>query len=508
MTEPMPRRTFLVTGLTLAAAQLPGQPSTPKRGVRQSVVGMAADHQVLASYRKAIEVMSQKAKTDPLSWQFQANMHGTDGGDGQNDGWRWCMHGNWWFLPWHRGYLYFFERIIRKMSGDDGFRLPYWPWEQAGKNVLPAPFRDKQYLGQKNRLYDATRTRPANGGISLRPMTASGSFAADWGTARAKGRFVSTVPALAFGGVRVPPTVLPAKPQSTRQHGAMENLAHDYVHVAVGDGGNMGDPDTAARDPIFWLHHANVDRLWNRWLDDPVHRLPDRTADKAWYDQKFPYYDETGAKVELSVDEILRLAGESYVYDEEERRRPTAVGAAAPREEGAVKESVVKVGSVQPDLKLGTSDFRRPLAVAEDAAPKLTAVFGATATADVEPPAVVLEVEGIQPPKEGGLAFEVFVARKGDDPSEATYLGPITFFGRKGDGHGHGEGTGFSFSQGFDATDVVQKLRRANKGVVPELDVIIRPVSTTGVSAEELAKKKIDVPIKDVTLKVVTEEKK
>ena len=44
-------------------------------------------------------------------------------GEGQNAAWGWCMHGNWWFLPWHRGYLYFFERIVRKISGDDSFRL-------------------------------------------------------------------------------------------------------------------------------------------------------------------------------------------------------------------------------------------------------------------------------------------------------------------------------------------------------------------------------------------------
>jgi hypothetical protein len=28
----------------------------------------------------------------------------------------------------------------------------------------------------------------------------------------------------------------------------------------------MVRPETAAQDPIFWLHHANIDRLWERWL--------------------------------------------------------------------------------------------------------------------------------------------------------------------------------------------------------------------------------------------------
>src|SRR5437588_416803 len=83
-------------------------------GDRKSVEEMQADHQTLVSYQTAIAAMQKLPPTDPLSWRFQASMHGTLGEDGANAAWSWCMHGNWWFLPWHRGYLYFFERIIRK----------------------------------------------------------------------------------------------------------------------------------------------------------------------------------------------------------------------------------------------------------------------------------------------------------------------------------------------------------------------------------------------------------
>jgi tyrosinase len=38
---------------------------------------------------------------------------------------------------------------------------------------------------------------------------------------------------------------------------------HGAVHVWVG--GNMGYIPTAPSDPIFWMHHANVDRLWWQW---------------------------------------------------------------------------------------------------------------------------------------------------------------------------------------------------------------------------------------------------
>src|SRR5436305_4534028 len=47
-------------------------------------------------------------------------------------------------------------------------------------------------------------------------------------------------------------------------HGRLESTPHDSVHVSIG--GFMGSFGTAARDPIFWLHHSNIDRLWDAWL--------------------------------------------------------------------------------------------------------------------------------------------------------------------------------------------------------------------------------------------------
>jgi hypothetical protein len=73
-----------------------------------------------------------------------------------------------------------------------------------------------------------------------------------------------------------------------------------------------------------------------------------------------------------------------------------------------------------------------------------------------------------------------------------------------GDAHDHdGE-----FTQGFDVTDVLQKLRLANGNVLPELEVSLVPHSTSGESDADLANQKIEVPITNITLKLVTEEQK
>ena len=52
--------------------------------------------------------------------------------------------------------------------------------------------------------------------------------------------------------------------------GLLEGGIHDEIHFAVGGaigdvGGAMSDVPTAAFDPIFWVHHSNIDRLWAEW---------------------------------------------------------------------------------------------------------------------------------------------------------------------------------------------------------------------------------------------------
>src|SRR5262249_43404734 len=269
----------------------------------------------------------------------------------------------WWFLPWHRRYLYYFERIVRKMSGDDGFHLPYWAWEKEGQNVLPAPFREPKYAGQDNPLFDATR-KEANKGKPLLPDGHFGSFFVDWEHARASVRFTTPFAELSYGGIRAQKTAMPKKPKSSGTHGVMESYAHDLVHDAVR--GNMGDPRTAARDPIFWLHHANVDRLWNRWLEIQNHHLPDPVADKDWYDQTFPFYNENGTQVTMSVRQILELSTRESRYDDD---KIIVVGAPPGNKEKTMKPKLVGVGQTQPKLTLGTKPFTKELNLDEDAKP-------------------------------------------------------------------------------------------------------------------------------------------
>ena len=53
-----------------------------------------------------------------------------------------CQHQGWFFLPWHRMYLYFFERIVRaavvEAGGPADFALPYWNYDKPFPgNTIP-----------------------------------------------------------------------------------------------------------------------------------------------------------------------------------------------------------------------------------------------------------------------------------------------------------------------------------------------------------------------------------
>ena len=77
---------------------------------------------------------------DPRNWYRQAIVHVLD-----------CPHANWWFLPWHRGYLLHFEEICRELSADPEFALPFWDWTSTPR--VPAALFD-DVLSPTHELYE------------------------------------------------------------------------------------------------------------------------------------------------------------------------------------------------------------------------------------------------------------------------------------------------------------------------------------------------------------------
>lgn len=243
------RRQFLATAGAAASVTLLGHPlldsgtasaATPL--VRRDVGGMDASDPTLLAYRRGIKLMQLLPANNPLSWTYQAAIHWTTITPILT-AWDTCEHGTEFFWSWHRMYLYWFERIIRKMCCEPCWALPYWNWAPGTELQLPAPFRDPA-----SELYTPNRDPAMNSG--------AGSLNA--------------------GAVDI--TFSFSQVNFFNANSIIQG-PHGSVHVETG--GWMRRVETAAQDPIFYLHHSNVDRLWDLWLAQGGGRT-DPLSDTTW----------------------------------------------------------------------------------------------------------------------------------------------------------------------------------------------------------------------------------
>jgi tyrosinase len=165
-------------------------------------------------------------------------------------------HGAAGFLCWHRAYLLDLERELQKI--DARVALPYWRFDKPAPNLFTADF-----IGQSNPGFLApvtfsaanllrfwvTDNRP---GIRRRPFF----------NVQTQSAFVSAdALTLLLGGQR-PNAFFDLGPNGTAFRG-MEGNPHGRAHTSFD--GLIQDAGTAPRDPLFFLLHCNVDRIWARW---------------------------------------------------------------------------------------------------------------------------------------------------------------------------------------------------------------------------------------------------
>ncbi len=245
-------------------------------------------------YAKGVGVMQSRALDDPGSWWFFAAIHGqyVTGQQSQFPDWSFippapkvptspiptqavqdlywdqCQHQSWFFLPWHRGYLIALEAQVRAavvgLGGPSTWALPYWDYfGPANQYEIPPAFTQSSLPdGSPNPLFVTARYGPNNDGnifIPIPPVSQS---------CMTNNLFTgsnSVTPRPGFGGPQT------GFSHSGNRSGNLENNPHNIVHVDVGGNGPapiyglMSDPGTAALDPIFYLHHCNIDRMWAVW---------------------------------------------------------------------------------------------------------------------------------------------------------------------------------------------------------------------------------------------------
>jgi tyrosinase len=251
------------------------------RPTRRDINTLAANDPIVQAYKSAVTQMKALPGTDRRNWNNQADIHAN-----------FCPHGNWFFLPWHRWYLSYFERICRKLSGMQDFALPYWNWTK--NPTVPAVF----WGGAGNPLFDSTRTIGQNDAIS---SSVVGSCVVD--------QILNDTNFLTFGSDSI---TLAQDQRTPAGSGALEATPHNNVHGAVG--GDMGRVSLSPRDPIFWLHHNMIERCWVEW--NLVRNHPN-TNHNDWTSRHFTEFcDEDGNPVDVRVDTGLLLPVLSYQFDD------------------------------------------------------------------------------------------------------------------------------------------------------------------------------------------------
>ncbi|MFI5496049.1 tyrosinase family protein [Actinoplanes sp. NPDC051859] len=158
------------------------------------------------------------------------------------------------FLPWHREYLRQMEFDLQTVSGNPNVFLPYWDWTQAA-----TPFTADLLGAITNGSVNSGNFSPT-WGWSMYRSSIAGSFLqrrVGVNATRPTAQTVSTVQAQTTYD-RSPWNNTVVNSYRNRNEIDVHNRVHNYV------GGHMATVESP-NDPVFWLHHCNVDRLWWQW---------------------------------------------------------------------------------------------------------------------------------------------------------------------------------------------------------------------------------------------------
>jgi tyrosinase len=271
----------MVPGTRLLAAPLPR---------RQEIHGLGLNDPMVQTLRDGVRILKNRTAGQGPSWNDLSAIHGNATVFNK------CPHGNWYFLPWHRAYLLMYERMIRSVTGNNDFAMPYWDW--TANRTVPEAFTEANHGGQANPLFVASR----NNGWSI-PDIYSGPDVMTtilgqtnfelFGSSRPAGQNNTNASWITVKAVK----------------GTLEATPHDFIHVnLLGFMPNGHSP----KDPIFLMHHGNIDRIWWRWNC----RGGVNTSDPLWRNMNFTnhFFNTDGSMATFKPSDLLSVSALGYSY--------------------------------------------------------------------------------------------------------------------------------------------------------------------------------------------------
>ncbi|KAL1919183.1 uncharacterized protein VTP21DRAFT_2565 [Calcarisporiella thermophila] len=211
---------------------------------------------------------------------------------------RYYAHQNPQFLPWHRAFVREFEKALQ--STNPNVVVPYWDWSLDYEDANNSPIFSNSWLGGSGSCV-------TNGQFANWQVTYVGDGSA---SPHCLERQIN----LSKDEVRDPyrlQNIISTRDDYDDFRSAIE-VPHDSIHVGVG--GDMLDL-ASPNDPIFYMHHAFVDKLWADWQSrDPsfVYRYSGTNSDGSTasiYDTLTPFNTQVWSTMDTTSD------GFCYRYD-------------------------------------------------------------------------------------------------------------------------------------------------------------------------------------------------
>ncbi|KAH7836475.1 hypothetical protein Vadar_019320 [Vaccinium darrowii] len=402
-------------------------PPRPNKLRVRPATHLASDEYV-KKFERAVQLMRELPDDDPRSYTQQANIHcaycnGAYDQVGFPD-LELDVHFSWLFFPFHRYYLYFFEKILGKLIDDPTFAIPFWAWDSPASMTMPA-----LYGNPNSSLYNALRDAkhiPETGDViyldydKTDPTTTVPERISENLTIMYRQVVSGGTTAKLFMGS-------PYRAGETDDPGAgsLENTPHTQVHLWCGDRTqpnveDMGNFYSAGRDPIFFGHHGNVDRMWSVWKTLGGKRKD--FTDSDWLESSFLFYDENAQLVRVKVKDCLDEKNLGYVYQNLDipwlKSRPTPRVSKASRK--IKKAGVAMAADVPPAAQVFPTKLDR-VVKAVVARPKKSRT-----RKQKDDEEEVLLIEGIELDKESFVKFDVFI---NEDDETATRPGNSEFAG-------------------------------------------------------------------------------
>jgi hypothetical protein len=513
-----------------------GAPASAQQFVRQSLHEFAKDPQKLQSLIAGVQEMRRRnaAPKDSAeyrtSWEYWANIHGYPGTKNgtvaqwqafllqrfpedaplftgffqglvdvtppdqlASDVWGTCVHSGMQplphFLSWHRMYLFFFERVLRAASGNPNFALPYWDYS----NIKPDANDPAKFPWQV----------PVEFGPPLANMQPTSLFekrrTAGFGRAVQVDIQNTNVDAILRLG------------DFTSFQSMLERTIHGTIHCAVGNqcrAPYIGLIPFAGNDPLFWHHHANIDRLWECWTTRNG-RDANPTNDQDWMNQPFKFVNEKGEGVEMKVLDLFKPGGPiDYTYDNVtqcfRKEPPVVVAAAKDADRKALAAPVAKTEiGIARDVRLDKVNQRvllNPSSAKSSTKDRKQALGFAARPSGASPTKTTLRLNGVElTGAQPGASIGVFLASRTGD--RRSFVGVISFFGlEEHQLHGHAVGAR-DFT--FDVSTQMQELL-AGRSLGEQIHVDFAATSgLTGVPAAKQAQyQKAGLRVREIKLEV------